>query len=253
MRQEQARATPAYYVHPLLDPFVEVLSAAGSEPHHSTLRRGQPSKKINPSPRPQHAPKPAPTPRNHNRSNRAFSPNFDVYETADAYVLEGDLPGVSDKKSIDIEFADETTLMIRGRVDRPVKTPRPAPVSEKTQEAEAGEKRKSLNPTVEDTDDEDDFTMVRTPSSSSVNSSISSRTIESEKKEEKTEEDVQEPPRKKFLISERTFGSYQRSFTFQVPVETEQVKATLEDGLLRVVVPKVLVKGVRTIEVEMLE
>jgi HSP20 family protein len=49
--------------------------------------------------------------------NEPFQPKFDVVETPTSYVLEGDLPGL-DKKDINIEFQDNETLVISGRVER---------------------------------------------------------------------------------------------------------------------------------------
>lgn len=173
------------------------------------------------------APKPKPTPRNHNRTNRAFSPRFDVYETDDAYHLEGDLPGVADKKSIGIEFSDVRTLLVRGRVDRSL--PKPVPAKESA--------RKSLNPTVEDTDDEDDYAVV------------GKKGEEEEEKEEKVVS-VEEEPARKVWLSERTFGTFQRTFTFPTPVDLESVVARLDNGLLVIEVPKVKFGGIKKIEIE---
>ncbi|KAA8901715.1 HSP20-like chaperone [Sphaerosporella brunnea] len=147
------------------------------------------------------AAKPTHTPRRTNgRTNRAFSPRFDVFETEEAYHLYGDLPGVQDKKSVSLEFSDERTLLITGRLER-----KPIPST-----APTTEKRRSRNPTVEDTDDEDDFSV---------------------------------------WLSERVFGHFQRSFSFPTPVDLEAVTAKLEAGLLEIVVPKGFVRTKR-IEVQ---
>ncbi|KAG0124677.1 HSP20-like chaperone [Tuber indicum] len=54
------------------------------------------------------------------RTNRrgAFSPSFDVHETEQAYVLEGELPGLHDKSNLSIEFTDPQTLLVRGKTER---------------------------------------------------------------------------------------------------------------------------------------
>ncbi|TGZ76471.1 HSP20-like chaperone, partial [Ascodesmis nigricans] len=137
-----------------------------------------------------------------NRSLRAFSPNFDVYETAEAYYLEGELPGLSDKNAIDIEFADDRNMMIRGRISRS------APKT--TSEQPVEEKRRSLNPT----------------------------SVQEEQKEER-----------KIWLSERTFGAFQRSFSFPTPVDLDKTQATLEAGVLRIMVPKHVFQGVKRIQV----
>ncbi|RDH37748.1 HSP20-like chaperone [Aspergillus welwitschiae] len=42
------------------------------------------------------------------------SPRFDLRETKDAYILDGDLPGVK-KEDVTIEFSDPSTMNVRGR------------------------------------------------------------------------------------------------------------------------------------------
>lgn len=56
-------------------------------------------------------------PRHTNRRG-AFSPSFDVHETEQAYVLEGEFPGLHDKSSLNIEFTDPQTLLVRGKTER---------------------------------------------------------------------------------------------------------------------------------------
>ena len=50
-------------------------------------------------------------------SMRSFSPRFDVRESAKAYHLDGELPGIY-QKDIDIEFSDPQTLVVKGRTER---------------------------------------------------------------------------------------------------------------------------------------
>jgi len=185
--------------------------------------------------------RPTPTPRQHNRSNPAFSPRFDIYETADAYHLDGDLPGVSDKATIGIEFSDERTMNVSGRVDR-IRQQQPAEKhDEKKDDAVVMERKRSLQPTVEDTDDEDDFSIV----------SASSKKSEQQQHVVKSEEQSAKPaaPERKLWVSERTFGNFQRTFSFPSPVDLEKVSAKLEAGLLQIVVPKKMFGGVRKIEI----
>ncbi|EEP80614.1 30 kDa heat shock protein [Uncinocarpus reesii 1704] len=47
----------------------------------------------------------------------SFAPKFDVRETKEAYMLDGDLPGI-DQKDINIEFSDPHTLVVHGRTER---------------------------------------------------------------------------------------------------------------------------------------
>ncbi|PYH89604.1 Hsp20/alpha crystallin family protein [Aspergillus ellipticus CBS 707.79] len=47
----------------------------------------------------------------------SHSPRFDVRETKDAYILDGDLPGVK-KEDVTIEFSDPSTMNVKGRTVR---------------------------------------------------------------------------------------------------------------------------------------
>ncbi|PUU82996.1 HSP20-like chaperone [Tuber borchii] len=53
-----------------------------------------------------------------------------------------------------------------------------------------------------------------------------------------TDTEVKKESKPKLWISERTSGEFQRSFTFPVNIDQEGVKASLEHGLLSVMVPK---------------
>ena len=57
-------------------------------------------------------------------------------------------------------------------------------------------------------------------------------TIKGEKTETKSEKD------KKYYVWERSYGSFERSFSFPTPVEQDRIKATFENGVLTVTLPK---------------
>ncbi len=57
-------------------------------------------------------------------------------------------------------------------------------------------------------------------------------TIKGEKSETKSEKD------KKYYVWERSYGSFERSFSFPTAVEQDKIKATFENGVLTVVLPK---------------
>lgn len=157
---------------------------------------------------------------------RHFKPAFDVKETEEGYTLEGELPGV-DQKDINIEFVDEYTLTVKGRVERHSETGR---------RPQEGEKRKSLKPTVEDeepaTTNEDKEASQPTPSSESA----------------KAEQGAQE--QEHYWISERSIGEFSRTFTFPARVNQDAVKASLKNGVLSIHVPKAPAPQTRRIAVE---
>ena len=57
-------------------------------------------------------------------------------------------------------------------------------------------------------------------------------TIKGEKKEEKEEK------KKDYYVSERRFGSFQRSFTVPAGVDTDKIEANFKNGVLTVSLPK---------------
>jgi HSP20 family protein len=142
------------------------------------------------------------------QSLRGFQPKFDVKETKESYELHGELPGV-EQKDVEITWQDGNTLSISGRVEHRV---------ERKQGSVEEEEDKSKQPTVEDeTTDEKETSVIATGS----------------KEVQKQPEDVG-----RYWITERSVGEYHRSFSFPSPVDHDNVKATLKNGVLSVVVPK---------------
>ncbi|KAL4866753.1 hypothetical protein BDV12DRAFT_130324 [Aspergillus spectabilis] len=133
---------------------------------------------------------------------RSFAPRFDVRETSDAYYLDGELPGIP-QKDIDIEFTDPQTLVIKGRSEREYHS---------SNNAEQGQ-----------------------PDSQPQTPGESSEVVKSstEKQVSKTKAD-----KPRFWVSERSVGEFQRTFNFPTRVAQDDVKASLKDGILSVVVPK---------------
>ncbi|KAL1962279.1 hypothetical protein VTN77DRAFT_9869 [Rasamsonia byssochlamydoides] len=127
-------------------------------------------------------------------SIRSWAPRFDVRETKDAYLLDGELPGVN-QKDIDIEFSDPQTLVIKGRIQREYTSP------------EGGET---------------------------------------------TTSDVQKTDKAghRFWVQERSIGEFHRSFNFPARVDQDNVKASLKNGILSVVVPKAAPPTGRKIMIE---
>jgi len=139
-------------------------------------------------------------------SRRAFSPNFDVHETEKEYVLEGELPGLDDKKKLSLEFTDDKTLLVRGKIERSVKR-----FSDDQGKIQSVEEGGAENKAVEGTENKE-----------------GGEKKEGEKKEE----------RPKYWVSERTVGEFSRSFSFPATIDVDAVQASLEHGILKVVVPK---------------
>ncbi|KAE8153154.1 HSP20-like chaperone [Aspergillus avenaceus] len=57
----------------------------------------------------------------------------------------------------------------------------------------------------------------------------------------------------RFWVSERSVGEFHRSFTFPSRVDQDNVKASLKNGVLSVVVPKATAQGSKKITIENVE
>ena len=206
------------------------------------------------------------------RQMQAFKPRFDVLETQTAYELQGELPGI-ERENLVIEFADPQTLVVRGRVERGNKPETqaeeptaPAEPEAKTQ-PEAAEAATTTTETENDTqatpDDNDDA--VSTTSSKASSQGWHHATVEDDPEEpatprsatpveaegkkpaaaavpapQKSEAQPAQIPKnnEKLWLYERSVGEFTRAFTFAARVEHEGVTASLENGVLRVTVPK---------------
>ncbi|CAO3653964.1 unnamed protein product [Mucor hiemalis] len=133
-------------------------------------------------------------------------PATDLIEKPELYELQAELPGY-DKNNIKIELPDSQTLILSGSVQ---------------------EKHESRSPpTTEATQD------------TSVEASTEASTTDSQavaKMEENTQVASFTP---QYWVNERVSGSFKRSFKFPNPVKSDDIKASFENGILKVIVPKI--------------
>jgi HSP20 family molecular chaperone IbpA len=64
---------------------------------------------------------------------------------------------------------------------------------------------------------------------------------------------VTEPPRSdesKYWVSERSVGEFARTFSFPKPVDQENVKASLKNGIISIIVPKAAAPQSKRINIE---
>jgi len=159
----------------------------------------------------------------------AFNPKFDVREIPSAYELHGELPGI-EQKDIEIEFTDSQTLTVKGRTERSYSS---VPVNGAITESNRSEdekKKTGLQPTIEDEGED------------GGNSHEEEKAVEKngeagavEKRDPKEVDD-------KLWVSERSVGEFARSFSFPDRVDQDAVKASFKNGVLSIVVPKILKK-----------
>lgn len=177
-----------------------------------------------------------------------FTPRFDVKETESTYELHGDLPGVA-KDAVNIEFTDPQTLVVSGRVERSSLSPEnnnrrlTGPEDEDAvmvthHENEHGHddrsetsSQRSFQATVED-DTED--SPARTAAKDNVSKTVATTTA----KPKTTPQPQAQQPNSKYWISERPHGNFSRTFAFPERLDLDGVTASLENGVLALVVPK---------------
>ncbi|KAH8811819.1 putative 30 kDa heat shock protein [Xylogone sp. PMI_703] len=145
------------------------------------------------------------------QSSKFFNPKFDVQEVDNAYNLHGELPGV-DVKDIEIEFTDPQILTIRGRSERSYVSDNAGLLEGGQQKSIEGDKEKEK-------------------AQKDGNKAV-------EKTEGKDQQQQQQKDQPRFWISERSVGEFARSFNFPEPVDQDNVKASMNNGILSLVVPK---------------
>ena len=186
--------------------------------------------------------------------------------------MNGDLPGI-DQKDVQIEFADQNTLVIRGRTVRESSSGTPPTaaavegsekgkqIAESSNEAEASKddtSRPSSPSSYHKATVEDEFVEVQsekaprssdngaaTPSTSTVHNEVAKPSTPTEQVPTKNNESTG-----RYWVSERSVGEFHRSFNFPGLIDQDGVTASLKNGVLNVVVPKAAKKEPRRIVVE---
>jgi len=167
-------------------------------------------------------------------SLRSFTPKFDVKETKEAYELHGELPGV-DQKNVSIEWTDNNTLTISGKHEH-VREEGQRPTA-----IEGGEEQKQIESN--STDDKHQPTVEDEAAEAAGKDTQVAK--QSEQKEVSKEQ-----PKHKYWVSERSVGSFHRSFAFPARVDQDAVKASLRNGILSIVVPKATAPQSRKVNIE---
>merc|ERR1712137_1524075 len=190
------------------------------------------------------------------QSVRTFQPRFDMKENKDSYELHGELPGIA-QKDINIEFTDATTLSIRGRTEtvreegrRPTALPESQAGQQQKKLADAGTEstsssNKSLKATVEDENEDSATVASATPAETPAPSEAPASQEVSKNQQQQADAD-----KSSYWISERSVGSFARSFSFPQRVDQDAVKASLKDGILSIIVPKAQAPAKRRIQIE---
>jgi HSP20 family molecular chaperone IbpA len=185
---------------------------------------------------------------------RSFQPKFDIKENKDNYELHGELPGVQ-RENLTIEFTDSQTLAIKGRTEsRREEGTRPSGLIEgatPTQGAIEGSSSNSASqspkqaPKKAYVEDGDNFVEVENTNTASP----APNAVE----KHNTQQQVQrsdDKPTSRYWLSERSVGTFARSFQFPSRIDQDNVKASLTNGILSIVIPKNVKSEVRKISIE---
>jgi HSP20 family molecular chaperone IbpA len=153
-------------------------------------------------------------------SGRSFAPRFDMKETKEAYELQGELPGI-ERPNINIEWNEANALVVSGH-------------TEHSYEYETPEGQDDKKPTA--AKETDNFG--------------SGGSAQLTKASDKKELAKWEKTGNRYWITERSTGSFYRTFQFPTNVDREGVKAVLKDGILTITVPKTKTKEPQKVIVE---
>ncbi|KAK5115576.1 hypothetical protein LTR62_001235 [Meristemomyces frigidus] len=173
-----------------------------------------------------------------------FQPKFDVKETGDSYELRGELPGVA-QQDISVEFTDAQTLTIRGQTEsvreegsRPTASIEAKAAPQAIADAAS---TKSHQTTVED---------ENAPAESDTASTVGTPTPATEVATPQPQAEEESHPHSRYWLREMSRGSFSRVFSFPSRVDQENVRASLRDGILSVVVPKAAAPVSRRIAIQ---
>lgn len=166
----------------------------------------------------------------------SFTPRFDVKELENSYELHGELPGI-EKDNVNIEFTDDSTIVISGKVERHYTSGTPPNEDGSVQMSGAiteGDKEhnNSHKATVEDEEAE------------KAKQQGTSTEVTKAKQQEVSK------PAERFWVSERSVGSFHRTFNFPSRIDQERVTANLNNGVLSITVPKVKKQEGRRIAIQ---
>jgi len=172
------------------------------------------------------------------RHVRSFAPRFDVTETKDSYQLLGELPGL-DQSRINIEWAEDNTLTISGSTQKSYESrstssiSSASPASSTSSASDAGEE-----PEVIDAEEASGYQKPSVEDDKAETSATNEK--DSAVTETETKQEVAKPAEKgpHYWVSERSYGSFSRSFKFPIRVDHDNVKANLRNGILSITIPK---------------
>lgn len=159
-------------------------------------------------------------------------PATDMVENPESYELSAELPGYN-KDNIKIELADSHTLVLSGSVD---------------------EQKEIKPPTTEQVDASTTDKATETKSEPTIDADSTNPPGEGENQQltNKVSSEVSKPSENspQWWVKERVSGSFSRSFAFPTPINTDSIKASFDNGVLKVVIPKTAQNQAKQINIE---
>ncbi len=190
-------------------------------------------------------------PSSRQQGRQTFTPRFNVREVNEAYQLEGELPGI-EQKDVEIHFLDERTLVIRGRTgSESTQTNQPKEAAQPTEAAEneaANDNVSEKSANYHKASVEDEYVDAGAESEAAEGAKTPSSTTAEVAPTNETKKAAE--PSFKYWVSERSVGEFERRFSFPGRIELDAVKASLSNGILSVIVPKMLTNQSRRINIE---
>jgi HSP20 family protein len=138
----------------------------------------------------------------------ALAPDFDLRETPDAYILDGEFPGVTTQEQIKLKWLSGHTLKVEGRVHKSSQDGNRC-----SDQVEQGEQVRDSAP----------------GEISSDKGNLKSSEIEDKAGRGSVHQ----------WLNERREGLFVRTFNFPSPVVIDQIEARLSYGVLHVRIPKI--------------
>lgn len=185
-------------------------------------------------------------PTSRQQARRSFTPRFDVREVGAAYELKGEVPGM-EQKDLDIEL-DDRTLVIRGRIG--TETNEAAAAAEPAQAIDnlaANDNSSEKSASYQKASVEDEYVDAGAESEATEGEKTPASITTEVAKMAETKKAAE--PSFKYWVSERSVGDFERRFSFPVKVGLD-AKASLKNGILSVIVPKLASKDSRRISIE---
>ena len=186
------------------------------------------------------------------RAARSFNPRFDVKEAGSAYELQGELPGF-EQKDLDIEFVDERTLVIKGRHTYSNESGHPAQEAQQNTAAateDVSDTASNHSASYRKPSVEDEYVDAGAESADAAEGKGKAPANDNAVSRSGNQETQVAEPQSKYWVSERTTGEFERRFAFPGRVNQEEVRASLKNGILSIVVPKIVEKESRRIAIE---